>query len=62
MESAMVSEVAKIFAEIDKAKDDVVAAHRSGDVNKINRADRKLADLNYQRWECAAGLVPDDRG
>jgi len=37
---------------------DVVAAHRSGDVRKINRADRRLADAQYGLWETAAGLVP----
>jgi hypothetical protein len=55
------SEIEKVCAEIDDARGEVVRARRSGDINKINRADRKLADLNFQHWECAAGLIPDDR-
>ena len=55
------SELQKICEEIDDAKDDVVAAHRSGKVNTINRADRRLADLHYQYRECRGGNVPDDR-
>jgi hypothetical protein len=56
------SELDVICSEINEAKTEVVAAHRSRDVNKINKADRKLADLHAQYRECSGGrIIPDDR-
>ena len=55
------SEIQKICNEIDDARADVVNAYRSGNTDARVKADRKLADLNYQYYECAGGRVPDDR-
>ncbi len=55
------SELEKVASEIAEAQDAVANAYRSRDVNKINRADRKLADLHYQFSECSGGNIPDDR-
>ena len=35
--------------------------YRSRSVNKINKADRKLADLHDQYREVVGGNIPDDR-
>ena len=50
-----------IANEIHDAKAAVINARRSGNINAINRADRKLADLHYQYRECSGGLIPDER-
>jgi hypothetical protein len=55
------SELEQICGEIEQARADVVNARRDGDINKINRADRKLADLHSQYRECSGGNIPDDR-
>jgi hypothetical protein len=63
METTMVyrSELHEICDEIEQARADVVNAHRDGNINKINKADRKLADLHHQYRECSGGRIPDDR-
>jgi len=55
------SELEQVVSEINEAHADVVAAHRSGNVNKINKADRKLADLHAGYREVVDGRIPDDR-
>ena len=55
------SELDQVVSEIDDAQAAVVNAHRSRDVNKINKADRRLADLHNQYREVTGGLIPDDR-
>jgi hypothetical protein len=63
MESEMAyrDELERICSEIDDAKAAVVNAHRSRNVNAINKADRRLADLHAEARECMGGNIPDDR-
>ena len=48
-------------ADILECQAEVGAATNEGSVEKINRANSKLADAHYRYTEIASGRVPDRR-
>jgi hypothetical protein len=55
------NELERCADEIDQARGEVVRAMRSGRVDRINAANRKLADAHYGYSETLGGRVCDDR-